>query len=153
MTPPPATPTGAGRRTGAAGRLLGWAGEEGSLRLKALQLAGCFFGLQVGTAGRTGGLWVWGCGCFDAFGGLHDGVGEGVGVDSSRYTRTHIYTHTHPPPLKPIPLTSTTPPKHQASYITWGVVQERVMTQAYGEGDAAEFFPSSAVRYFWLLDG
>ena len=48
LTPPPATPTGAGRRTGAAGRLFGWAGEEGSVRFKALQLVGCFVGLQVG---------------------------------------------------------------------------------------------------------
>lgn len=36
----------------------------------------------------------------------------------------------------------------QASYITWGLVQERIVTKAYGEGDDAEFFPSSAFLVF-----
>lgn len=70
-------------------------------------------------------------------------MGSAVGP---RCLRAHPYTHTHI-------LLATPPPKNdhhhqqqQASYITWGVVQERVMTKAYGEGDGAEFFPSSAVR-------
>ena len=36
----------------------------------------------------------------------------------------------------------------QASYITWGLIQERVMTKDYGEGDNAERFPSSAFLVF-----
>jgi adenosine 3'-phospho 5'-phosphosulfate transporter B2 len=36
----------------------------------------------------------------------------------------------------------------QASYITWGLVQERIVTKAYGEGDDAEFFPSSTFLVF-----
>lgn len=36
----------------------------------------------------------------------------------------------------------------QASYIIWGLVQERMVTKAYGEGADAEFFPSSAFLVF-----
>jgi hypothetical protein len=34
----------------------------------------------------------------------------------------------------------------QGSYLTWGFIQEKIMTQPYGEGAAVEYFSSSAVR-------